>query len=79
MLGNELVRTECLRPVSSLGEKHLRTSLSEFVVHCHSDRNHCGVDNVLLPPLPADCKGTGPIRSRERLGGWLTYHCREGA
>ena len=73
------VRTECLRRVIPLGEKHLRTILSEFQLHYHAERNHQGLDNQLLTPLPANSNAGGSIQCRERLGGILKYYYREAA
>jgi hypothetical protein len=57
--------------VIPLGEKHLRTVLSEGQLHYHTERNHQGLDNELLTPLPAHSNGGGSIQSRERLDGIL--------
>jgi putative transposase len=73
------VRTECLRRVIPRGEKHLRTILSEFQLHYHTERNHQGLGNELLTPLPANSNADGAIRCRERLGGVLKYYHREAA
>jgi len=72
-------RTECLRRVIPLGEKHLRTILTEFLAHYHGERNHQGLDNALLTPLPANTNADGSIQCRERLGGILNYYYREVA
>ena len=72
-------RTECLRRVIPLGEKHLRTILAEFLIHHHGERNHQGLDNELLTPLPANSNAGGSIQCRERLGGILKYYYREAA
>ena len=56
--------------------QHLRTAVTEYVVHYHTERNHQGLGNELLTPLPASANDTGPIVSRERLGGILNYYCR---
>ena len=48
------VRTEYLRRMIPLGEKHLRAILSEFLAHYHSERNHQGLGNELLTPLLAN-------------------------
>ena len=47
-----------------------------YVVHYHTERNHQGLGNELLTPLPASANDAGPIVSRERLGGILNYYCR---
>ena len=72
-------RSECLRRVIPLGEKHLRTILSEYIDHYHSERNHQGLDNELLTPLPANSNADGSIRCRERVGGILKYYYRDAA
>jgi putative transposase len=72
-------RSECLRRVIPLSERHLRTILTEFLIHYHSERNHQGLDNQLLAPLPANSNAGGSIQCRERLGGILKYYYREAA
>jgi len=67
------VRTECLRRVIPLSERHLRTILTEFLIHCHSERNHQGLGNKLLTPPPANSNAGGSIQCRERLGGILNH------
>ena len=52
------------------------TAITEYVVHYHTERNHQGLGNELLTPLPASANDAGPIVSRERLGGILNYYCR---
>ena len=61
-------RSECLRRMIPLGEKHLRTILPEFLVHYHTERNHQGLDNELLSQLPVNSNANGSIQCRERLG-----------
>jgi len=72
-------RSECLRRVIPLGEKHLRTILSEFLVHYHTERNHQGLDNELPSQLPVNSNADGSIQCRERLGGILKYYYRDAA
>ncbi len=45
-------------------------------MHYHKERNHQGLGNELITPLPASVNDAGPIVSRERLGGVLKYYCR---
>jgi putative transposase len=73
------VRTECLRQVIPLGERHLRAILSEFLAHYHTERNHQGLSNELLTPLPANSNDGESIHGRERLGGILNYYYRDAA
>ncbi len=70
------IRRECLDRFVPLSERHLRTAVTEYVVHYHTERNHQGLGNELITPLPASANDTGPIVSRERLGGILNYYCR---
>ena len=73
-------RRECLRWLIPLGEKHLRLILSEYVEHhCDTERNHQGLDNESLTPLPANSNADGAIQCRERLGGILKYYYRDAA
>ena len=59
-----------------LSERHLRTAVTEYVVHYHTERNHQVSATKLITPLPASANDAGPIVSRERLGGILNYYCR---
>ena len=70
------IRRECLDRFVPLSERHLRTAVTEYVVHYHTERNHQGLDNELLTSLPTSANDTGPIVSRERLGGILNCYCR---
>ena len=63
------IRRECLDRFVPLSERHLRTAVTEYVVHYHTERNHQGLGNELITPLPASANDAGPIVSRERLGG----------
>ena len=72
-------RTECLRRMIPLGEKHLRATLAAYIEHYHLERNHQGLGNELLTPLPANTNADGSIQCRERLGGILKYYYREAA
>ena len=68
-----------MRRVTPLGEKYLRTVLSESLIHHHTERNHQGLDDELLIPLPANSDADGSIQCRERLGGVLKYYLRDAA
>ncbi len=70
------IRRECLDRFVPLSERHLRTAVTEYVVHYHTERNHQGLGNELITPLPASANDAGPIVSRERLGGILNYYYR---
>jgi putative transposase len=73
------VKEECLSKVILFGERSPRRALSEYVEHCHAERNHQGKDNVLLFPRDTSVRRTGPVQCRERLGGVLRYYHQEAA
>ena len=75
------VKEEALSKLILFGEASLRRTLSEYLVHFHTERNHQGKGNVLLFPLD---RQSAPgmdrsVRCRERLGGLLKYYHREAA
>jgi hypothetical protein len=59
-----------------LGERHLRSALTEYTEHYHLERNHQGLDNELIERCGHDSPGDGPVECRERLGGILRYYRR---
>jgi len=68
------MRRECLDRIVPLSERHLRTTVAEYIVHYHTERNRQGVGNALITPLPATVNSAVPIMCRERLGGVLKYY-----
>ena len=76
------IKSECLRRVIPLGERHLHLLVAEYVEHYHLERNHQGLDNMLIDRVEkraANDNSTTPIRCRERLGGTLRYYYRDAA
>jgi putative transposase len=75
------IKEECLSKMIFFGEASLRHVLSNYVEHYHGERNHQGKGNVILFPGPENRIGesTGPIQTRERLGGLLKFYYREAA
>jgi len=73
------IKEECLNRLILFGEKSLRRSINEFVLHYHTERNHQGVGNRLLKPLVGIGSANDPVYCRERLGGMLSYYHREAA
>ena len=71
------IRSECLDKMIFLGEDHLRTTITQYLIPYHQERNHQGLDNQLIDP--AQLTPTGQIRRRERIGGLLNYYYREAA
>ena len=53
------VKEECLSKIIVFGERSLRRALSEYVAHCHAERNHQGKSNVLLFRRATLTTGTG--------------------
>jgi len=73
------IKSECLRKLVLLGERHLRVAVTEFVEHYHRERNHQGLDNQLLTPAAPPANDNVPIARRERLGGLLNFYFRSAA
>ena len=71
------IKSECLRHIVPIGERHLRAVVREYVEHYHHERNHQGLDNVI--PLPLGQPGKGAIRRHERLGGVPGHYRRDAA
>jgi putative transposase len=69
------IKEECLNRVIPLGERHLRRTVAEFVAHYHGERNHQGLGNELIDPLPQQ-PPCGLVRRRQRLGGILSFYHR---
>ena len=70
------IRRECLDRFVPLSERHLRTAVTEYVVHYHTERNHQGLGNELLTPLPASANDAGPSCRESDLGAFFNYYCR---
>ena len=60
------IKSECLDRIVPLGEKHLRRAIGEYLAHYHGERNHQGLDNVLLKGGPASANENGRVLRRER-------------
>ena len=72
-------KESCLHRMILIGEAPLRRALSEFVEHCHRERNHQDLGNRLIVPLAEQSTDDGHIACRERLGGLLKYYYRPAA
>jgi putative transposase len=73
------VKSECLERLILFGEGALRRALGEYLAHYNGERNHQGIGNVLIAPLPGDLGGGGRVAVRRRLGGLLNfYRCKAG-
>ena len=60
-----------------MGERHLRSVVSEYMEHYHGERNHQGLENRLINAMAVN--DNGRVRRRERLGGLLNFYYREAA
>ena len=65
--------------VSSRGEHHVHQLVSEFVAHCHAERNHQGLGDRLIAPVNDNAAIGGRVIRRQRLGGLLNQYLRAAA
>jgi putative transposase len=72
------IKEECTNRLVVLGESHLRFIIHEYAEHYNRERNHQGLDNQLLRPLPP-ANPEAAVQRRERIGGLLNYYHREAA
>jgi len=73
------IKSECLDRMIFFGEDSLRRAVREYVAHYHAERNHQGLGNEIIAPVPGPTRAFGRVRCRERLGGMLRYYHREAA
>ena len=75
------IKSECLDRLIFFSKKQLRNAVSQYVRHYHTERNHQGLDNVLLSGDRPDSNQSddGEVLYRERLGGLLRYYHRKAA
>jgi transposase InsO family protein len=69
------IKEECLDRLIPLGERRFRRALTEFVEHCHRERNHQGLGNQLIAGTPRIDTAVR-VRRRPRPGGLLNYYER---
>jgi transposase InsO family protein len=69
------IKEECLDRIIPIGERHFRRAVAEYVAHYHHERNHQGLENVLIDDGRRGLCG-GRIQRRPRLGGLLNYYER---
>jgi len=73
------IKSECLNRMIFFGEDSLRRAVREYLSHYHAERNHQGLGNAIIAPVPCPSRTVGRVRCRERLGGMLRYYHREAA
>ena len=52
-------RSECLDRMIFFGEDSLRRAVREYLAHYHAERNHQGLGNAIVAPLPAPPRPSG--------------------
>nr|WP_269821709.1 integrase core domain-containing protein [Haliangium ochraceum] len=72
------VKSECLDKLVLLGERHLRSAVSEYSAHYHTERNRQGISSQIIQPTHIS-EQTGSIVARECLGGLLHFYHRADA
>ena len=72
-------RTECLDHIIFMGQCSLRRAVGEYMAHYRGERNHQGLENRLSKPIDQVRGPNGIIKTRERLGGMLSYYYRLAA
>ena len=73
------LKEECLNRMIFFGEKSLRDTVSAFLDHFHTERNHQGLANRVIEPGEEIDRRSGEVLCRERLGGMLRYYYRKAA
>jgi len=73
------IKESCLERMILFGEESLRTAISNFVAHYHTERNHQGLANRLISPESGHLGNAGMVQRRQRLGGMLNYYYRAAA
>ena len=73
------IKESCLERMILFGEESLRTAISNFVAHYHTERNHQGLANRLISPETGHIGNAGMVKRRQRLGGMLNYYYRAAA
>jgi putative transposase len=73
------IKEDCVNRMLFFGEDMLRSTIGEFVIHYHEERNHQALDNQLLTNPAGNDNPRGRLRRRERIGGMLNYYFREAA
>lgn len=73
------LRRELLDRMVFFGVDSLRRSLRSYEAHFLEERNHQGIDNVLIAPIVPIGHRDGRVIRRQRLGGLLSFYHRRPA
>jgi transposase InsO family protein len=68
------IKDECLSRMIFVGQASLRRAIGEFIAHYHMERNHQGIENQLIQPVPLFTMATAQAYRRQRLGGMLSFY-----
>ena len=73
------IKEEALAQMVILGEHALSYAIHQYLTHSHTERNHQGLDNQLIAPVPDLGRHRRQVRRHDRLGGLLRYYYRDVA
>jgi len=73
------LKSDCLDRMIFFGERSLRNTINQYMVHYHTERNHQGLNNQLVERAGDLDSSTGAVTCHERLGGMLKYYHRQAA
>ena len=73
------IKSERLAQIIPLGEEHLRDAVQEYTEHYHVERNHQGLDNLLIEERHGVVDVNSAVVRHERLGGVLNYYERRSS
>jgi hypothetical protein len=73
------VKSECLRKLVPLRERHLRYAIQQFAAHYHHERHHQGLAGQRVVPDEPAGSIDGSVVRQKRLRGLLNFYCREAA
>lgn len=68
------IKAECLDRMMFFSQAQLRYAVTQFLAHYHEERNHQGLDNLLLRPKVTVMSAANAVRTRRRLGGLLNFY-----
>jgi putative transposase len=73
------IKEEAINRMLMLGERSLHYVIQQYLAHYHTERNHQGLHNQLIPPESSIGGHSGQVKRRERLSGMLGYYYRDVA
>jgi|SRR6266550_8310981 len=62
------IKDEWLNRMIFIGQASLRCAVTEYMTHCHEERNHQGLGNRMVWAVPSPVQGVGMVCRRQRLG-----------